>query len=108
MRTPLQREVNWVIWGMAIYVLLLSAPVLKSLDSVYHGYDDVASAAGHLLHSPLSAQAWQRFSDALGEPAFKESVRAAAVIVALVPQGLFAMITVTYAMARRAWRARAP
>ncbi|HEY7269280.1 MAG TPA: HAD-IC family P-type ATPase [Dehalococcoidia bacterium] len=98
-RTPLQREVSWVIWGMAIYVLILSAPVLKSLDSVYHGYDDVAAAFGHLLHSPLSTQAWERLNDALGEPAFKESVRAAAVIVALVPQGLSFMVTATYAMA---------
>ncbi len=68
-RTPLQREVNWVIWGMAIYVLFLGAPVVNSLDKVYHGLD------------------------------LKETVRAAAVIVALVPQGLSFMVTATYAMA---------
>jgi len=68
-RTPLQREVAWVIWGMGVFVLLLGAPVLNALNQVYNGFN------------------------------FKESLRAAAVIVALVPQGLSFMVTATYAMA---------
>ena len=68
-RTPLQREVSLIILGMALTVTVLSILVTSSLISFY----------GHL---PL-----------------EETVRAAAVIVALVPQGLAFMVTVTYAMA---------
>lgn len=68
-RTPLQREVAYVIWGMAIFVLILGAQVLNSFNDIY------------------------------GRLPLVESVRAAAVIVALVPQGLSFMVTATYAMA---------
>ncbi len=68
-RTPLQREVAWVIWGMAVFVLLLGGPVVNSIYDIY------------------------------GKLEIKETVRAAAVIVALVPQGLSFMVTATYAMA---------
>ena len=68
-RTPLQREVAFVIWGMAVFVLFLGAPVLNSIYDIYGKFD------------------------------LKETVRAAAVIVALVPQGLSFMVTATYAMA---------
>jgi cation-transporting P-type ATPase E len=68
-RTPLQREVGIIIWTMAIVVALLSAAVANSFVNVY---DEL----------PLV-----------------ESTRAAAVVVALVPQGLWFMITVAYSMA---------
>ena len=68
-RTPLQREVAWVIWGMAVFVLFLGAPVLNAIHDFY------------------------------GRLELRETVRAAAVIVALVPQGLSFMVTATYAMA---------
>lgn len=68
-RTPLQREVSWLIIGMGILMFLLGIEVLSSLHRLYGGI-------------PLV-----------------EGARAAAVIVALVPQGLWFMITVTYSLA---------
>jgi len=68
-RTPLQREVGWLIFGMGVLMALLGYEVLNSLHRLYGGI-------------PLV-----------------EGVRAAAVIVALVPQGLWFMITVTYSIA---------
>jgi cation-transporting ATPase E len=68
-RTPLQREVQWLIIGMGVMMALLGVEVLNSLHRLYGGI-------------PLV-----------------EGVRAAAVIVALVPQGLWFMITVTYSLA---------
>jgi len=68
-RTPLQREVALIIWLSAAVMALLSLVVIESFRHVYGGL-------------PLV-----------------ESTRAAAVIVALVPQGLWIMVTVTYAMA---------
>ncbi|HLF70597.1 MAG TPA: HAD-IC family P-type ATPase [Dehalococcoidia bacterium] len=68
-RTPLQREVSFIIWAMALIVALLGLAVANSFLNLYGGL-------------PLV-----------------ESTRAAAVIVALVPQGLWFMITVAYSMA---------
>ncbi|HET6614296.1 MAG TPA: HAD-IC family P-type ATPase, partial [Dehalococcoidia bacterium] len=68
-RTPLQREVGWVMWGMAAVVALISLEVLASFRDIY------------------------------GRVPLVETTRAAAVIVALIPQGLWVMVTVTYAMA---------
>jgi cation-transporting ATPase E len=68
-RTPLQREVGYVMWFMAALVGLLSIEVVESLHEVY------------------------------GRLPLVETTRAAAVLVALIPQGLWAMVTVTYAMA---------
>ncbi len=67
-RTPLQREVGFVLWAMTTVVIILGIVVARAL------------------------------SDA-GDVTFTETVRAAAVIVALVPQGLAVMVTVSYAMA---------
>lgn len=67
--TPLQREVTLAIRVMLLLMLLLGVQVA---DTFRHIYTNV----------PMT-----------------ESVRAAAVIVALVPQGLIFMVTVTYAMA---------
>jgi cation-transporting P-type ATPase E len=68
-QTPLQREIGLVIRVMVFLTLALGAQLFFAYR---HTFDDL----------PLS-----------------ESVRAAAVIVALVPQGLAFMITLTYAMA---------
>jgi cation-transporting ATPase E len=68
-RTPLQREVGIIIWLMAALVTILALLVANSLVNVY---DEL----------PLV-----------------ETTRAAAVVVALVPQGLWFMITVAYSMA---------
>jgi cation-transporting P-type ATPase E len=68
-RTPLQQEVALVIWSMAVVVAVLSLLVLNSFVNVYEGL-------------PLV-----------------ETTRAAAVTVALVPQGLWFMVTVAYSLA---------
>jgi cation-transporting ATPase E len=68
-RTPLQREVGWLIFGMGVLMALLGIEVISSLHRLY------------------------------GAVPLVEGVRAAAVIVALVPQGLWFMITVTYSLA---------
>ncbi len=68
-RTPLQQDVARVLRGMSLLVLVAAVPVLLRLYEQF----------GHL-------------------PAV-ETARAAAVLVALIPQGLVVMITVTYAMA---------
>ncbi len=67
-RTPLQREVGFVLWAMTAVVIILGIVVARAFQ------DD-------------------------GNVSFQETVRAAAVIVALVPQGLAVMVTVSYAMA---------
>ena len=68
-RTPLQKEVALVIWSMAVVVAVLSGLVINSFVNVYEGL-------------PLV-----------------ETTRAAAVTVALVPQGLWFMVTVAYSLA---------
>jgi cation-transporting ATPase E len=68
-RTPLEREVGLVIQVMAVLMLALGVQVAL------------------------------RYREAEGDLPLLESVRAAAVIAALVPQGLAFMVTVTYAMA---------
>jgi cation-transporting ATPase E len=67
-RTPLQREVGFVLWAMTAVVIVLGVVVARAFQ-----------------HD--------------GDVTFEETVRAAAVIVALVPQGLAVMVTVSYAMA---------
>ena len=68
-RTPLQRDVRLIIQAAAAAIVLLSILVANNFRLLYHTL-------------PLI-----------------ESVRAAAVIVAVVPQGLYLMVAVTYAMA---------
>jgi cation-transporting P-type ATPase E len=68
-KTPLQREVGLVIRVMIVATVLLGVQVADSFRQIYE-------------RVPVT-----------------ESVKAAAVIVALVPQGLVFMMTVTYAMA---------
>jgi cation-transporting ATPase E len=68
-RTPLQQDVSRILRGMAALVLVAAVPVLFSL--------------------------YQQF----GQLPAVETARAAAVLVALIPQGLVVMVTVTYALA---------
>jgi cation-transporting ATPase E len=68
-RTPLQRDVAKVLRGMSLLVLIAAVPVLIRMYGQYGSLPAV------------------------------ETARAAAVLVALIPQGLVVMITVTYAMA---------
>jgi cation-transporting ATPase E len=68
-RTPLQRDVDRVLRVMTILVLIAAVPVGIVLFSTYGTLPAV------------------------------ESTRAAAVLVALIPQGLVVMVTVTYALA---------
>ena len=68
-RTPIQRDVARVMRAMTILVALTAIPVAVAL--------------------------WLRF----GTLPAVETARAAAVLVALVPQGLVVMVTVTYALA---------
>jgi len=68
-RTPLQQDVARILRGMSLLVLVAAVPVLISLYREF----------GRL-------------------PAV-ETARAAAVLVALIPQGLVVMVTVTYALA---------
>jgi cation-transporting ATPase E len=68
-RTPLQKDVRLVIQASAVAIVVLSILVANNFRHLYHTL-------------PLV-----------------ESVRAAAVIVAVVPQGLYVMVAVTYALA---------
>ena len=68
-QTPIQRDVARVMRAMSLLVGLTAIPVAIAIWVRYGGFDLV------------------------------ESVRAAAVLVALVPQGLVVMVTVTYALA---------
>jgi cation-transporting ATPase E len=67
--TPIQRDVARVMRAMSVLVALTAIPVAGSIWLRHGGFDLI------------------------------ESVRAAAVLVALVPQGLIVMVTVTYALA---------
>ncbi len=67
--TPLQRDVSRVMRAMSFLVAIAAVPVTIGIWMTFGGLDPVATA------------------------------RAAAVLIALVPQGLVVMITVTYALA---------
>jgi cation-transporting P-type ATPase E len=75
-RTPLQKEVAFVIWTMAAFVVVLGIITLHSIHNLHHASSVLTNTSE-----------------------LKDSVRASAVIVALVPQGLSFMVTVTYALA---------
>jgi len=68
-KTPLQREVGVVIWVLAGIALVLGIATVVSFHRLY------------------------------GELPLEETTRAAAVIVAIIPQGLWFMVTITYTMA---------
>lgn len=68
-QTPLQREVDLILRVMGVFVVLIALQTVRSFNDLY---DDI----------PIV-----------------ESMRAAAVLVALIPQGLVLMIAVTYSLA---------
>src|SRR5262249_4337476 len=68
-RTPLQREIGLLIWGMAVLMAALGWAVFEAYSHVWP------------------------------ELPLVEAVRRAAVIAALVPQGLAFIVTLTYAIA---------
>jgi cation-transporting ATPase E len=69
LKTPLQREVGVAIWVMSAIVAVLGIATIISFHRLY------------------------------GELPLEETTRASAVIVAIIPQGLWFMVTITYAMA---------
>jgi cation-transporting ATPase E len=91
-KTPLQHDIELVIRVMVIIVVLVAGPVI--IDLAVRLVEVVTRWLGP-LDEPLSAalqHAYEGYSA-------REIVRAAAVVVALVPQGLALMIVVTYAAA---------
>ena len=68
-KTPLQRDVARVLRSMSLLVALAAVPVAITLYRDYHTLPPI------------------------------ETARAAAVLIALIPQGLVVMVTVTYALA---------
>lgn len=91
-KTPLQRDIELIIRVMVIVVVLVAGPVM--IDLAVRLVEVITHWLGP-LNEPLSAaldHAYEGYSA-------REIVRAAAVVVALVPQGLALMIVVTYAAA---------
>lgn len=87
-RTPAQREVDLVLRVMVLLILVLGGPIV--FDLVIRLLGLLVDAISAPLASGLN-RAYQGYS-------VQESVRAIAVVVGLVPQGVALMLTVTYAM----------
>ena len=88
-KTPLQRDIDLVVRIMVLIVVMIGGPVV--IDLAVRVLDVVVRLANESLNSALD-HAYSGYSA-------KETVRAAAVVVAIVPQGLALMIVVTYAAA---------
>ncbi|HET8523711.1 MAG TPA: HAD family hydrolase, partial [Thermomicrobiales bacterium] len=88
-KTPLQRDIDLIIRVMILLVVAVSGPVVF----------DVAVRLIELVSRAVSEPFANAVTGAYQGFVFEETVRAAAVIVALVPQGLVLMIAVTYAAA---------
>jgi cation-transporting P-type ATPase E len=87
-RTPAQREIDLVLRVMVLLILALGGPIV--LDLVIRLLGMLVDA----VYAPLAVglnRAYQGYS-------VQESVRAIAVVVGLLPQGVALMLTVTYAM----------
>jgi cation-transporting P-type ATPase E len=87
-RTPAQREIDLVLRVMVLLILMLGGPIV--LDLAIRLLGMLVDA----INAPFAAElnrAYQGYS-------VQESVRAIAVVVGLVPQGIALMLTVTYAM----------
>jgi cation-transporting ATPase E len=87
-KTPVQREVDLVLRAMVVLILAIAGPVV--VDLVIR----MLSLLVDTLDAPLAstlARAYQGYS-------VEQTVRAMAVVVSLVPQGLALMLTVTYAL----------
>lgn len=87
-RSPAQREVELVLRVMVLLILVLGGPIV--FDLVIRLLGMLLDAISTSLATTLN-RAYQGYS-------VQESVRAIAVVVGLVPQGVALMLTVTYAM----------
>lgn len=87
-KTPVQREVDLVLRLMIILVLVLGGPIV--LDLMIRLLGIVANAFNGPFATPLR-RAYQGYS-------VQETVRAVAVVIGLVPQGLALMLSVSYAL----------
>jgi cation-transporting ATPase E len=87
-RTPAQREIDLVLRVMVLLILVLGGPIV--LDLVIHLLGIFARAVSAPFAHDLN-RAYQGYS-------VRESVRAIAVVIGLLPQGVALMLTVTYAM----------
>jgi cation-transporting ATPase E len=87
-RTPAQREIELVLRVMVLLILVLGGPIV--LDLVIRLLGMLVDAIGAPFAAELT-RAYQGYS-------VQESVRAIAVVVGLLPQGVALMMTVTYAM----------
>lgn len=90
-KTPLQRDLDLIIRIMVLVVALIGSPVL--IDLVMRLLASITRLAGDTGVSSI-------FDDAYRGYPVKEVVKQAAVVVALVPQGLITMVTITYAAAQ--------
>lgn len=90
-KTPLQRDLDLIIRVMVLAVALIGSPVL--IDLVMRLLASITRLAGDTGISSI-------FDDAYRGYPVKEVVKQAAVVVALVPQGLITMVTITYAAAQ--------
>lgn len=87
-KTPLQREIDLVLRLMIVLILVLGGPIVLDLGIRLLGM--LTSAVGGPFEEQLK-RAYQGYS-------VQESVRAAAVVVGIMPQGLALMLTVSYAI----------
>jgi cation-transporting ATPase E len=86
-KTPLQADIDFIIRVMALIVIMVGGPVV--IDLLVR----VLEAGFDWVNEPLSSA----LEHAYNNYSARETVRAAAVVVAIVPQGLALMIVVTYA-----------
>ncbi len=87
-KTPVQREIDLVLRLMVVLIVVIGGPIV--LDLVIR----LLGLLTHALGGPFAAEmarAYQGYS-------LQESVRAVAIIVGLLPQGLALMLTISYAM----------
>jgi cation-transporting ATPase E len=87
-KTPVQREIDLVLRLMVVLIVVIGAPIV--LDLIIR----LLGLLTHALGGPFAQEmqrAYQGYS-------LQESVRAVAIIVGLLPQGLALMLTISYAM----------
>jgi cation-transporting ATPase E len=87
-RTPAQREIDLVLRIMVILILVLGGPIV--LDLIIRLLGILADAVSAPFAAELN-RAYHGYS-------VQASVRAIAVVVGLLPQGVALMLTVTYAL----------
>jgi cation-transporting P-type ATPase E len=88
-KTPLQREVELILRVMVVLALVLGGPLLFDLGL------RLLSTAATSINGPHTASLERAYQGST----VQESVRSAAVVVSVIPQGLALMLTVSYAMA---------